>query len=151
MNDPVHKKEYDKARYQRLKKKINKVKSAWYAKHREQVIAQTSAYRKAHPIPWMLRRAKERAKRLGIEFNLTASDLSPLPTYCPVLGIKLIYFHNGVGGRDNSASLDRVLPHRGYVSGNVAIISNKANCMKRDNTPETLDRILKYIERTAHA
>ena len=150
-NNPVHKKEYDRLRYQKRKKEVKKKHHEYYLKNSKDIVAKTLAYRKLHPLQWMLCRAKERAKRLGIAFNLTEKDLSPLPTRCPILGIKLEFFTGGSGGRSNSASLDRILPHLGYVSGNVAIISNKANYMKNNNTPETLVKILEYIRRAVYA
>ncbi len=75
-------------------------------------------------------RCKNRAKKEGIPFDITASDLLPLPEFCSVFSIKLDYF----GGADRRihASVDRIIPALGYVRGNVRIISRGANMAKLD-------------------
>lgn len=53
-----------------------------------------------------------------------------VPTYCPIFGIKLV---PGVGRQSpNSPSLDRIIPKKGYVPGNVQVISWRANSLKKD-------------------
>ena len=71
-------------------------------------------------------RAKKRAARLGVAFDLPLSAVA-VPDNCPVLGTKL-----GVGqGRSlQSPSLDRIDPARGYVAGNCRVISDHANRIK---------------------
>ena len=80
---------------------------------------------------------------MDIPFDLDESDIF-IPTHCPILGIELSF--NKKQAKENSPSLDRIIPERGYVKGNCYIISKKANRMKQDNTPETLRAILAYIE-----
>ena len=90
----------------------------------------------------LLSAARYRAKRKGVPFNLTYRDIV-IPKRCPILGIAL---QRGLeGGLDNSPSLDRIVPRRGYVRGNVRVISNRANRIKSDSTPEELARILTYV------
>jgi hypothetical protein len=63
---------------------------------------------------------------------------------CPVLGIPLIV---GRGhARDTSPSLDRIDPTKGYVPGNVAVISHKANTMKSNATIDEIRALLRYLE-----
>ncbi len=86
---------------------------------------------------------KKRAKKRGIPFDLQVSDIV-IPDLCPILGIPLEF---GVGRvHDGSPSLDRLIPSRGYVSGNVCIISSKANRMKQDNTLEDLLKLVNYLK-----
>jgi hypothetical protein len=55
----------------------------------------------------------------------------------------------GVGKFDScSPSLDRIVPELGYVKGNVRVISDRANRIKRDATLEELRAIVKYVEET---
>ena len=84
--------------------------------------------------------AKSRAKLRGIEFNISISDLS-IPDVCPILGIKLESgdVYNG------SPSLDRIDNSKGYVRGNVTVISHRANIIKRDASLEELERIVEYM------
>jgi len=56
------------------------------------------------------------------------------PKVCPVLGMELDWGMNGL--QDNSPSLDRIDSTKGYIKGNVMILSNLANKMKSNSTPE---------------
>lgn len=83
----------------------------------------------------MLSSARRRARREGTPFNLTEDDIN-IPETCPALGIPL---QRGVGGpRDGSPALDRFIPNRGYVRGNVAVISHRANSVKGTYTTDQL-------------
>lgn len=96
----------------------------------------------------MLNTARYRAKRDNVEFNIDLSDII-IPEICPVLGIPI--FRSTTGKVcDNSPSLDRVNNHKGYIKGNVRVISNKANAMKRDHTLETLEKMITYIKEHYH-
>ncbi len=60
-----------------------------------------------------------------------------------MLGIRL---EPGVANsHDASPSLDRLEPTRGYVKGNVAVISYRANRIKTDATAEELQRVLDWV------
>jgi hypothetical protein len=84
-------------------------------------------------------------KRAGIEFNLNFGEID-FPEYCPILGIKLDYFAKGKP-QNNSPSFDRIDSTKGYVTGNVLIISNKANRIKSDGNIAELQKILEYLEK----
>jgi hypothetical protein len=79
----------------------------------------------------------------GIEFSLTLSDFYPLPLVCPVLGIPLMYAGT-IGGADNAMALDRIDPSKGYVPGNIVMVSQRANRIKNDATPEELRKIAAF-------
>ena len=73
-----------------------------------------------------------------------------LPTHCPCLGLKLKYDGTGMQGfsrEEGSPSLDKVYPDKGYVLGNVQIISWRANRIKNDSTPEEILQIAEYIKK----
>lgn len=70
---------------------------------------------------------KHSAKRKGLEFNLEYTDLE-LPKYCPILGYKLQYGYNP--NNLYNASIDRIDNSKGYIKGNIIIISRLANLMK---------------------
>jgi len=64
---------------------------------------------------------------------------------CPVLKIKLDWGMSGrTGDRTKSPSLDRIDSTKGYIKGNVRIISNLANSMKNNATPEQLNQFSRY-------
>ena len=63
---------------------------------------------------------------------------------CPILKIELDWKSKRNGGHDNSPSLDRIDPTKGYIPGNVMMMSNLANKMKNNATPEQLKQFSRY-------
>lgn len=80
--------------------------------------------------------AKNRAKRKGLDFDIEVSDII-IPERCPYLDIPLTrtWYEGKVG---SNPSLDRIDNTKGYVKGNVQVISNRANRMKVDASLEEL-------------
>lgn len=79
----------------------------------------------------MLAGARRRASLKGIDFNITEDDIV-IPSICPILEVPLI-----IGTKDNyeySPSLDRIDNSKGYIKGNIQVISKKANSMKNSAT-----------------
>ena len=82
----------------------------------------------------------------GIEFDITISDIYPLPEVCPVLGIPIEYgVHHHAA--DNTLSIDRIDPNKGYVKGNVIAVSMRANRIKNDATIEELYKIADFYSK----
>ena len=81
--------------------------------------------------------AKTRAKRSGIEFSIAKSDII-IPKYCPYLGTKLTKIHGKGRNIKTNSSLDRIDPSKGYIPGNVEVVSFQANRMKADASTEEL-------------
>ena len=71
--------------------------------------------------------AKCRAKSKGLPFNIEITDIV-IPERCPLLDIPLQDCKGAAG--DSSPSLDRLLPHLGYIKGNILVISHRANQIK---------------------
>lgn len=92
-------------------------------------------YRYNNPKKFILKRARSRARKGDIPFNITDDDFA-IPKRCPVFDIPLVINKDGYGGHggwtDNSPSLDRIIPDLGYVRGNVEVVSMKANRLKND-------------------
>jgi hypothetical protein len=78
-----------------------------------------------------------------VEFSITKDDVF-LPKVCPVLGIPL-EVGTGNGPIGTSPTLDRIVPDKGYVPGNVAVISHRANTLKSDGTPEELLAVAAWV------
>lgn len=89
-----------------------------------------------------LHNSRKQAKQRGLEFNITFFDFPELPTHCPVLGMKLDYFG---GDGSNNASIDRIDSNKGYVPGNVHIISWRANMLKSNATVDELRQVYEYF------
>jgi hypothetical protein len=99
--------------------------------------------KKRKPSRYLWRQARRRALLKGIPFDLTEDDVV-IPERCPVLGIPL-GFDGGLSERGSSPSLDRIDPSRGYVRGNVLVISFRANQIKSDATPEELRMVAAFF------
>ncbi len=99
------------------------------------------------PVEFLLVGVRSRAKREGIAFDITSADLYA-PTHCPALGIKLNYegTGRGYGAKDDAASIDRVDGAKGYVRGNVGIVSWKANRAKAFLSVRELRRLVTFYE-----
>lgn len=86
--------------------------------------------------------AKYRAQRLGIPFHIQLKDVV-VPVTCPVLGVPLHY------KTKYSPSIDRINPKKGYVRGNVRVISKRANTLKNNGTLWEFQRIVNDLARVA--
>lgn len=91
----------------------------------------------------MLYRARNRAKKLGLNFDLELSDIV-MPKYCPITGLELRIKTGNRGFDAASPSIDRKNPNKGYVKGNIGIISMRANKIKSDLSLEELTRLYHY-------
>jgi hypothetical protein len=101
--------------------------------------------RLANPKTWIYHRAKQNAEIRGLEFNLTMKDIPDIPEFCPVFPWIPLESRTGKGrkGRhSNSPSLDRIDSSRGYVPGNIRIISLRANVLKSDGTPQEFGALI---------
>ena len=97
-------------------------------------------------ISWSLSAAKNRCKDSDIPFDIEVSDLEPFPLQCPVFGTKLDWLADSRSGVDNSPSLDRLDPAKGYVAGNVTIISFRANRIKNDASIDEVKQVVNWLE-----
>lgn len=92
-----------------------------------------------------LSNTKSVCEKDGVPFDITAEDLAPYPLTCPVLGIPINWMSTGSSGND-SPSIDRMIPERGYVRGNVRVISHKANRLKSNASLHELEAIVNYMK-----
>ena len=91
----------------------------------------------------LLNSARYRAKRDGIPFDLTLEDIV-IPEVCPVLGIPL-HHNTSRGTSDNSPTLDKIIPELGYVRGNIAVMSAKANRIKSNASLADLAAVTRWM------
>lgn len=117
------------------------------------------AYRKANPVATktcgMTKDAKARAAKKNLPFDINVDYIRSMvgenaefASHCPVFGFPLDWScqrDNGGKSLPNSPSLDRIDPERGYVKGNVWIISHRANRIKNDATHEELKLVTKAV------
>lgn len=91
----------------------------------------------------MWNRARIRARDLGRDFDIEVSDII-IPERCPILGIPL----RGLG--DGRPSLDRIDSRKGYIKGNVAVISFRANMLKSNGTLTEFKKLVGWLESLTH-
>lgn len=89
---------------------------------------------KRHKKPWWRLNimAKGRAKKNNLAYNINEEDIKsiwPKDNKCPILGVE---FKEGISERNNWPTLDKIIPKKGYIKGNIAVISFRANQMKSD-------------------
>ena len=90
--------------------------------------------------------AEKRAKEKNLNFDLDVEYLLSIYTdTCPILEIPLNW--NAGPRTDNTPALDKIIPEKGYIKGNVRFISTKANSMKTDATLDQLLLFAKNIEK----
>lgn len=101
------------------------------------------AYYRKNPVIYLLNTCRARCKKNGVFFDLNKEDIV-IPDKCPVLGIPLEFGTHGF--HENSASIDRLDPEKGYIKGNVTVISFRANRIKCDATLEELKKLVTWLE-----
>ena len=86
---------------------------------------------------------KSRCKRIGREFSIELDDII-IPKKCPVFGFDL--------KREDretwmcAPSVDRIDSSKGYIKGNITVVSRRANILKRDATVEELEQLFNYYK-----
>ena len=99
--------------------------------------------------------AKSRARKNNLPFDLTVEYLESIATNeCPIFKIKFEWGQSGLGKgntKETAPTLDRILPHKGYVKGNVAFISFRANRIKDNASMEEMYKIADWIWEQLHA
>ena len=109
----------------------------------QRIIDRTTKYLQDNQDYRLFQSTKARAKKLKIEFNLELSDFI-IPDVCPYLGIKITNIM-GCGRQPSNASIDRIDSSKGYIKGNIQIISDLANRMKQDASKDELITFAKNI------
>lgn len=82
-------------------------------------------------------RAKSRANKKNLEFNIETEDIV-IPELCPVFNVPL-------KGR-YCASIDRIDSSKGYIKGNIQIISNRANILKNDGSLREFEQLVEFLK-----
>lgn len=98
----------------------------------------------------LLHRIRVKCNKHNIPFDLSVEDIL-IPDVCPVLGLQLKFgndrIFNGTGATDDSPSIDRIYPDKGYVRGNVIIVSWRANKIKSNASIGELIRLAAFYKK----
>ena len=110
---------------------------------------------KQQHISTYLKNARSRARRDNVPFSLTKEYLLSIATdECPIFHTPFEWGVSGLGKgntKDNCPTLDRILPELGYVEGNVAFLSHRANIIKDNGTMQEHYAIADWIWNHTHA
>jgi len=113
--------------------------------NKERLNEQARRWHKSNPQYSLYLSARNRAQRFKLDFDLSPEDII-IPDVCPVLGINILPKQ---GKRTNNThSLDRIDNSRGYVKGNVAVISWRANRLKADASLAELEKLTEYVRKS---
>lgn len=116
------------------------------ATHVEKILEVRRDYAASNPERCMWYDAKKRAKKRNVPLTIKHTDII-IPEYCPILGIKLERNLKGGKPLDSSPALDAIIPNKGYVRGNIAVISHRANRIKTDASLEELERVTEWLRK----
>lgn len=110
-------------------------------KWKEHLSERRRLYRLTRPARDMFVNARNRARRFGLPFDIVEADIV-VPEKCPVFGTYLIFGE----GRwcDESPTLDKIVPEKGYVKGNIVVISWRANRIKNNASPDELRKLADF-------
>ena len=92
----------------------------------------------------LLYNAKKRAKKLNIEFTITIKSFKE-QTHCLIFKHVQFNFSSSKKNGSDSMSIDRIDPSKGYTPDNVWLISQRANRIKNDASPEELRLIAEAV------
>lgn len=101
-------------------------------------------YRSRDPKRFILYSSRCNAKVTGVENTLTLVDIPEIPKYCPVFPWIKLTIKTGQGHKNPAApSIDRIDPSKGYIKGNIRIISWRANQLKSNGTLREFQALVK--------
>jgi hypothetical protein len=90
--------------------------------------------------------ARRRAKKKNLPCDITAAYVVSIMTErCPVFNTKFKFTGNKTI-RPESPTLDRKIPSKGYIKGNVVIVSNRANMIKGANSANAVYMVYKWMK-----
>lgn len=127
----------------RCKACSHKATVEWCRLHHAEVLERAAKYRSANRARLIVAGARARAKKRGIKFDLTATDIQLRldKGICELTGTALDL---SPGKRKfNTPSLDRIIPAEGYVTSNVRIICDAINMAMGDWGEATLLTLIK--------
>ena len=107
-------------------------------------------HKNTKPFTHRCTRARIRAKSLKVPFDLTPEYLESIWTgICPVT--KKQIYHNCDRSYEYAAELDRLVPEKGYVKGNVNWLSRRANRLKNSVSFEEIEQLAIWMKEVQDA
>ncbi len=103
-----------------------------------------NSWKNLEPRKKMFLQAKNRASRKNMDFNISLEDII-VPNLCPLLEIPFVV--GTANDYEYTYSLDRIDSSKGYVKGNVWVITKLANSMKNSASIEMLLKFASNVQK----
>lgn len=123
--------------------KRKEIAKRWSINNRDKKQQYQDRYRKDHPEKYLFNLAKRRALSKGKEFTISLEEII-IPVICPLLGIEINSYSPT---NDQRPSIDRIDSSKGYIPGNVWVVSWKANRLKNSATLKELQTMVVNLEK----
>lgn len=136
MNKHERKKEIQRKSYWKNVERNREKARQYYHSHRSTQIEKAKRKLEKNYEAHMLRRAKMNAKNRHLDFSITIDDIV-ISEICPFLESPLTRTM-GQGMVDSNTSLDRIDSSKGYIQGNIQVVSTLANRIKSNSTTQQL-------------
>ena len=108
--------------------------------------ARYASHKRTQPFKLKATRVRAKAKAEGLNFDLDEAYLKSIWTgVCPAFKVE-IYLNERERTDELAAELDKIDPRKGYVKGNVAFLSRRANRLKNNATLEELENIVTWMK-----
>lgn len=136
-------KHYQKIWREENKEYMSNYKMEWIKNNKDKT---KNSYQRAklnNPLRFIFTQSKYRAKQKNIEFSIKKEDIV-YNDVCPVFGTPIAVSKDLYSA--NSPSLDRIDNTKGYMPGNVKVISYRANVIKNSGNAEEHRKIANYID-----
>jgi hypothetical protein len=97
-------------------------------------------YRENNPRRYLFHKAAQQAKCRGLKFSLVYNDIPEIPEFCPIFPwIRLTIGKSLL----SSPTIDRIDSSRGYVKGNIRVVSFRANVLRGDGSLKEFQALVK--------
>lgn len=138
--NPEKKRKQDRIYYKANREKLLKNQKKYHDTHPEKIKEYNRKYWKENPFRAMVIRVKKRSKKRELDFDLDLEYMKQLwaecDGICPMTGVTMLRNSEGYDRDPVVMSVDRIVPEKGYVKGNVRLVSlwyNRARSNYGDN------------------
>ena|SRR5208282_1141449 len=140
-----HRSEVRRARYARDPTVSRAACQRYYQRNKAEVDARGTIWRRTNGQRSNALNIVSRGKRTGVEVDFSYLLSLVCPEKCPALGTRIAFGCGKDVPLESRASFDRIDSTKGYVRGNVQIISVMANTMKHRASQDQLHRFAQWI------
>jgi hypothetical protein len=136
----AHRREINRRSYNKHKEKYAKLALLDKENQNEHKVQ----WARNNPEKYLWNLAKKRANKKGLDFNIDYTDII-IPEFCPILNEKLSQVKQSRDNQALSPSLDRIDNSKGYIKGNVRVISYTANIWKKTASIDHAENLVLYM------